>query len=142
MITKYIKGDVTKTTLSNILNYVNCINVLRNSNLVEAFPEIRPAYEKYASQFQYSKYNQAQLLGEIQSVKSRDKKIYNAFVGYDNSSKVNYKGFFEAFKRLTEELEGSTIAIEKRDFNGNWALIEDLINDIVEDKLEIWVYEF
>ena len=151
MITKYIKGDVTKTDLKYIIHGVNCQNVMGSGvarSIYETYPEVKEKYHAYASQHQSSLYNQKQLLGEIQSVRSRGKIIYNCFTqlnfGNDGKRYVNYKAIVDCFKRLTESLEGETIAIPKIGSGlaaGDWNLIEQLINDTVEDKLEIWVYE-
>lgn len=151
MITKYIKGDVTKTELKYIAHGVNSMNVMGSGAakaIYESYPEVKEKYHAYASQFQSSLYNQKQLLGEIQSVRSKGKIIYNCFTqlnyGYDGKRYVNYKAIVDCFKSLTEALEGEIIAIPKIGSSlggGNWELIEQLINDTVEDKLEIWVYE-
>lgn len=151
MITKYIKGDVTKTELKYIAHGVNASNAMGSGvakSIYEAFPEVKEKYHAYASQYAYSNYAKRQLLGEIQSVKSRDKIIYNLFTqlnyGYDGKRYVNYKAIVDCFKSLTEALEGEIIAIPKLGSGlagGDWELIKELIDDTVEDKLEIWVYE-
>lgn len=151
MITKYIKGDVTKTELKYIAHGTNCKNAMGSGvakAIYEVYPEVKERYHGYASQYQSSLYNQKQLLGEIQSVRSGNKTIYNLFTqlnyGYDGKRYVNYKAIVDCFKSLTESLEGEIIAIPKIGAGlagGNWEMIEQLINDTVEDKLEIWVYE-
>lgn len=149
MITKYIKGDVTKTELKYIAHGVNCMNVMDSGaakSIYTTFPEVKELYHAYASQFEFR--NKRDLLGEIQSVRSNDKIIYNCFTqlnyGYDGKRYVNYKAIADCFKVLSETLQGQVLAIPKIGSglaNGNWEFIEQLINDVVENNLEIWVYE-
>lgn len=151
MITKYIKGDVTKTELKYIAHGVNCGNAMGfgvAKSISKTYPEVKEKYHAYASQFQVSLYNRKMLLGDIQSVKTKGKVIYNLFTqlnyGHDGKRYVSYKAIVDCFKDLTEALEGEIIAIPKIGSElggGNWEFIEQLINDTVEDKLEIWVYE-
>lgn len=151
MITKYIKGDVTKTELKFIGQGVNCQNVMGSGAakaIYEAYPEVKEMYHGYASQFQYGLHNQKELLGEIQWTKSKDKVIYNCFtqLNYGNDGKmyISYLALIECFKRLTESLENEIIAIPKIGSDlggGDWEIIEQLINEVTEDKLEVWVYE-
>ena len=152
MITKYIKGDVTKTELKYLAHGCNCSNAMVSGvarAIYEAFPEVKEKYHAYASQYEYSNYAKKQLLGEIQSVKSRDKIIYNLFTqlnyGYDGKRYVDYVALLKCFISLTEALEGQIIAIPKIGSGlagGSWIFIEQMINDATQDKLEIWVYEF
>ena len=151
MITKYVKGDITKTELKYIIHGVNCMNKMNAGvakSIYEAFPEVKERYHGYASQYQGSSYNQKMLLGDVQSVKTKGKVIYNCFTqldyGRDGKRYVNYKAIIDCFKALSETLEGEILAIPKIGAglaNGKWEFIEQLINDTVEDKLEIWVYE-
>jgi O-acetyl-ADP-ribose deacetylase (regulator of RNase III) len=149
MITKIIKSDITKTELKYIAHGVNCQNVMGSGVakvIYTEFPEVKEYYHNYSEQFQYG--NQKQLLGEIQSVKSKGKVIYNCFTqlnyGYDGERYLSYTALVDCFKQLKESLAGEIIAIPKIGCGlagGNWDFVVELINDTVGNDLEIWVYE-
>lgn len=151
MITKYIKGDLTKTDLKYIAHSVNCQNVMGSGvakAIYTAYPEVKELYRQYAHQYQHSEYNKRELLGEVQGVKSKDKVIFNLFTqlnyGPGDKRYVNYKALVDCFSHLTERLKGEIIAIPKLSSDlagGKWEFIEQLINDVTENNLEVWVYE-
>lgn len=148
MITKYIVGDITQTELKYIAHGVNCQNKM-GSGVAKAlyikFPEIKTGYhdllDERVSSFDW--------LGHIQCIRSKDKVVFNCFTqenyGYDGKRYVNYGAVSKCFYNLVNTLDkGTVIAIPKIGCGlagGNWEFVEQLINDTVGDKLEIWVYE-
>lgn len=149
MITKYVKASILTSELKNLAHGVNCQNAM-GSGVAKAIysehPKVKELYHAYCEQFQYR--NKSELLGEIQLIRSGDKNIYNCFTqlnyGYDGKRYVDYVALMDCFKRLTEELKGSKLAIPKIGCGlagGNWEFVEQLINDVTKNDLEVWVYE-
>ena len=150
MITKYIKGDITKTELKYIAHGCNCQNKMGSGvakALFTKFPEVK---ERYHNKFKHIEItNYKYLLGSVQTVISNDKKIFNCFTqeyyGYDGKKYVNYCSIVKAFLSLAYILKDSgPLAIPKIGCGlagGDWNIVEQLINDTVGDDLEIWVYE-
>lgn len=154
MITRYIKGDITETELKYIAHGVNCQNTMGSGvakALFTKWPEVKSEYHKYCLD-KPPKY----LLGKSHIVgKTHDNKyIFNLFTqenfGYDGNKYVNYSAVVDGFKFILECAEDSRIgeitklAIPKIGCGlagGNWTFMEQLINDTISDRIEIWVYD-
>lgn len=154
MITRYIKGDITETELKYIAHGVNCQNKMGSGvakALFTKFPNIKSEYHDYLNGLSYIKYSVE--LGEVQTVLSKNKVIFNCFTqwnyGYDGKKYVNYSAIVKSFINLLDKVGyeiafGHPIAIPKIGCGlagGDWNIVEQLINDTVGDDLEIWVYE-
>jgi O-acetyl-ADP-ribose deacetylase (regulator of RNase III) len=151
MITRYIFGDITETELRNIAHGVNCQDKMGSGvakALFTKFPEVKEEYHKYNK-----RWKPEELLGKVCDVLLDNKDIYNCYTqfnyGYDGKRYVNYPAIVDCFRELryleeSEQMEGP-LAIPKIGCGlagGDWNIVEQLINDTVGDKLEIWVYEF
>lgn len=154
MITKYIVGDITQTELKYIAHGVNCKNKMGSGvakALYEKFPAVKEEYHALFDVLDLNRTKYDTILGITRKVFSGDKVIYNCFTqenyGYDGKRYVNYNAVARCFESVVRGLrdEGNPIiAIPKIGCGlagGNWEFMEQLINDTVGDKLEIWVYE-
>lgn len=150
MITKYIKGDITETELKYIAHGVNCQNAMGSGvakALFTKWPEVKREYHSFNEGWLPT-----DLVGKVDWIHSDDatldKVILNCYTqlnyGYDGARYVNYAAIMMCFEEIAKELEGSIIAIPKIGCGlagGNWTFMEQLINDTVADKIEIWVYD-
>lgn len=153
MITKYINASILTTELKYIAHGVNCQNKMGSGVakvLYEAYPDIKIYYHSFNTAIN----NPERLLGLASyagSVYGGEDRIvfFNLYTqfhyGYDGKRYVNYAAAVSCFKSLLEQIpHGSKLAIPKIGCGlagGNWNFMEQLINDTVGDKLEIWVYD-
>ena len=148
MITRYIVGDITETELKYIAHGVNCQNVMGSGVAKALFTkwlDVKTEYHKFCALVAQTP---EERLGSAEPVHVEDGKvIYNMFTqlnyGYDNKKYVNYAATSNCFRLLITD-GVKQIAIPKIGCGlagGNWAFMEQLINDTVGDKVEIWVYE-
>jgi O-acetyl-ADP-ribose deacetylase (regulator of RNase III) len=150
MITRYIKDSILNTELPFIAHGVNCRNRMGSGVakvLYEAYPKVKTSYHNFASMYEGNEFH---LLGFVKPVYIGEvnKTIFNCFTqlnyGYDGERYVNYKAIADCFDYLTIKLEGKQLAIPRIGCGlagGDWAFMEQLINDTVGDNLEIWVYD-
>lgn len=158
MITKYIKGDITKTELNYIVHGVNCQNVMGSGVAKALFDEwfqVKAEYHIFVTDMmQFANLKPEDLLGGYHYVFTEDIEsfketpvVINAFTqlnyGYDKTRHVNYEAVSKVFSRLNEELSGKTIAIPKIGCGlagGDWEIVRRIIDEVTPD-IEIWVYE-
>ncbi len=144
MIT-YIKGDIRSTNLP-IAHGVNCQNKMGSGvakALFDVWPEVK---ECYHMMFEEISPNNPDLLGITQKILCEHQVVYNLFTqlnyGYDGKKYVNYGAIAIAFKDLVDQ-GIKEIAIPKIGCGlagGDWAFVEQLINDTVGDKMTVHVY--
>lgn len=152
MITRYIIGDITETELKYIAHGVNCQNKMGSGVAKALYTKIPAVKSEYHDYCRYD--NPEDLLGKVNIVPDYlskfDITVFNMFTqfnyGYDGKKYVNYGAVANCFRQLCDIkwVKGKTIAIPKIGCGlagGNWEFMEQLINDTVGDKLEIWVYE-
>lgn len=154
MITKYIKGDLLKTELSNIAHGVNCRGAMGSGvakAILDVYPQVKEDYKRYYY-FVTDLQNEEALLGSVQAVALPDgKTVHNCFTqfnfGYDGEKYLSYEAVLSCFKKLKERAicNGMTqIAIPKIGCGlagGSWEIVEALINEATGEELEVWVYE-
>jgi O-acetyl-ADP-ribose deacetylase (regulator of RNase III) len=147
MITRYIQGDITETELTHIAQGVNCQNTMGSGvakALYTKWPEVKVEYHGFCGTTPPQ-----MLLGQTHRVVTVDwKVIWNCFTqleyGYDGKKYVNYAAVSKVMTHLSNTIIGSQLAIPKIGCGlagGNWTFMEQLINDTVTDKIEIWVYD-
>jgi O-acetyl-ADP-ribose deacetylase (regulator of RNase III) len=145
MITRYIKGDITETELEYIAHGCNAQNVMGSGvakALFTKWPEVKSYYHNYCNRVYVE-------LGDVNNVGLHDKTIFNCFTqefyGYDNKRYVNYAAIVKCFSAILDYTSSEDkLAIPKIGCglaNGDWNIVEQLINDTVGDDLEVWVYE-
>lgn len=144
MITRYIVGDITETELPYIVHGVNCQDKIGSGLAKVLFTKWSEVKRQYHSH--NKNYKPEDLLGTIYKV--RNTPVINAYTqlyyGYDGQKYVNYNAVAMCFTELKKMRFVTPIAIPKIGCGlagGNWTFMEQLINDTVGDKLEIWVYE-
>lgn len=157
MITKYIVGDITETELKQIAHGVNCQNKMGSGvakALYSKFPEVKTEYHRWIEHQKksYFDFEPKHLLGQSCMVQDKDKEIFNCFTqlqyGYDGKKYVSYSAIIKCFEELvyfhnSGQLIDNKIAIPKIGCGlagGDWYIVEQLINEVVGDSLEIWVY--
>jgi O-acetyl-ADP-ribose deacetylase (regulator of RNase III) len=149
MITKYIQGDITETELKYIAHGVNCQNKMGSGvakALYEKFPEVKREYHTFNEDLAPE-----ELLGLTDYIHSDNADLDKIFIncytqlnyGYDAERYVNYAAVANCFRLMA--CDGvDKVAIPKIGCGlagGNWTFMEQLINDTVGDKIEIWVYD-
>lgn len=151
VINAYLKGDITETTIRNIAHGVNCQNAMGSGvakALFTKWPEVKKQYHEYIDKQKSMNFTDISLLGTIQAVgmAGDDKWVFNCFTqrfyGRDSIKYVNYEAIYECFKTIAKTGIGE-LAIPKIGCglaNGNWGIVEQIINDAVGDKVDITVY--
>lgn len=148
MITRYIKGDIRDTELLDIAHGVNCMNAMGAGiarALFEKWPIVKEAY--HAGWDEPGKSEAKWKLGTIQAVGvGKDKVVWNCFIQVNyyprDIRNVNYAAIVKCFDQMAECVD--KLAIPKIGCGlagGDWNIVEQLINDTVGDRMEIWVYE-
>lgn len=149
MITRYIKGNILDTELSNIAHGVNCQNVMGSGVakvLADKWPGVK---EGYHDLFKFQAIPGEDILGTVAQIEIIDdnKTVWNCFTQLHylprNKRNVNYRAIVCCFMQLVE-LGVEEIAIPKIGCGlagGDWNIVEQLINDTVGNYIEIWVYE-
>jgi O-acetyl-ADP-ribose deacetylase (regulator of RNase III) len=152
MITKYVKGSILDTELKYIAHGVNCQNKMGSGVakvLFDAYPEVKSQYHEHCKTELNFGSTPKDALGTVRLVYvGNDRYVANCFTqefyGYDGKRYVNYFAVADCFYKLAEVWKGQILAIPKIGCGlagGDWNFMEQLINDTVGDKLEIWVYE-
>lgn len=160
-IIKYVKGDITKSEECYIAHGVNCCNVMGSGvakAISDKWPEVKERYHEFTS----AHYADAKKYGEVEAVKRRllgkvdqvivddwgTLMVYNCYTqtdyGYKKGNRYcNYDAVAECFIWLNRVLQGNQLAIPKIGSglaNGNWKIIERIINDATPD-IKVVVYE-
>jgi O-acetyl-ADP-ribose deacetylase (regulator of RNase III) len=145
MITRYIQGDITETELDFIAHGVNCQNTMGSGVAKALFTKwigVKYSYHDFCGNSKPEA-----LLGKV-AVYTANKTIFNCFTqitfGYDGQRRVNYAAVVECLKEIIQVYNPKRLAIPKIGCGlagGNWTFMEQLINDTVTDKIEIWVYD-
>lgn len=140
MITRYIKGDIRDTELQHIAHGVNCQNVMGSGiakALYERWPKVKEYYHGYS----------IKVLGAIQPIQVENHIVWNCYTQNHYLPRtvrnVNYAAIVNCFSNL-RDMSITKLAIPKIGCGlagGDWNIVEQLINDTVGDRMEIWVYE-
>lgn len=154
MITRYIKGNLLNTELSNIAHGVNCQGAMGSGvakAILDKYPLVKKDYKTYYH-FVTDLGSKEALLGSVQAVALPDgKTVHNCFTqfnfGYDGQKYLSYEAIIKCFKTLKDRAicNGMTqLAIPKIGCGlagGSWEVVEALINEATDEHLEVWVYE-
>lgn len=147
MITKEIHGSILDTELRFIAHGVNAQDVIGSGVakvLYEKYPEVKKRYHEYCSSVEIGR-----RLGSICSttIQKDGKVIFNMFTqfeyGYDGKRYVNYAAIVQCFTKIVNQGTVKVLAIPKIGCGlagGDWEIVKQLINDVTQDKLEVWVY--
>lgn len=153
----YIKKSILEASTKHIAHGVNCQNQMNSGVarvLFEEYPEIKSKYHDYFSNVVYKFDNKSEdLLGRVQFVESKNKIILNLFTqniyGSRNDYKlmqfkyVRYDAIHDCFSHILKcgVKEISIPKIGSGKGGGDWEIIEKIINNVVKDKMKVFVYE-
>lgn len=146
----YVKGNLLDSDCMYICHQVNCQGVMGSGiakQIKERWPEVYANYRITCSMFKPEK-----LLGTIDVVDTNDHhNIVNIFgqltCGYDGKRYTSYDAFSDALKKFKAWFpHGSTIGFPKNIGcglgGGNWKVISTLIEEILGEDFEVYIYEY
>jgi O-acetyl-ADP-ribose deacetylase (regulator of RNase III) len=149
----YVKGDLLDSDCHYICHQVNCQGVMGSGiakQIRERWPWVFSSYHEYCSRH-LGKTDE--LLGEIWGVRINDSTnqwVVNMFsqdkYGYDGSRFTSYDAFAECLTTMINRLpRGSTIGFPKNIGcglgGGNWKVISALIEEILGEDFDVYIYE-
>lgn len=144
---KYVKGNLLDSDCNYICHQVNCQGVMGSGiakQIRERWPEVYNKYYWYCKNFHNS---DTRLLGQVQIVDH----VINIFsqdsYGYDGSRYTSYDAFEECLRKIREYIsKGTTIGFPKNIGcglgGGNWKVISALIEEILGDDFDVYIYEY
>lgn len=147
----YVKGDLLNSNCDYICHQVNCQGVMGAGiakQIRERWPEV---YEQYMKFYSYCDVPENQL-GEIDIVKLTDSHRYvinmysQCSYGYDNQRYTSYDAFAYALESIRQSTSyNDSIGFPKNIGcglgGGNWKVISTLIEEILGDCRDIYIYE-
>lgn len=151
----YVKGNLLDSNCDYICHQVNCQGVMGSGiarQIRERWPWVFISYYEYCSR---RKNNNESPLGKIWGVAiDRDNRnsqwVINMFsqdnFGYDGSRFTSYDAFAECLTAMRDRLpKDKTIGFPKNIGcglgGGNWKIISALIEEILGDDYEVYIYE-
>lgn len=151
----YIKGNLLDSNCDYICHQVNCQGVMGSGvakQIKERWPEVYEQYRReYERTIKYGSTPESQL-GAIDAVRIRNSNQYvvNMYsqnsCGYDGQRYTSYSAFaniLENFKIYISK--DKTIAFPKNIGcglgGGNWKVISALIEEILGEDYEVYIYE-
>lgn len=153
---KYVKGDLLDSNCDYICHQVNCRGRMGSGiakQIRERFPEVYKHYrDRYEDALRIS-LNPDKMLGSSDIVKLCDdnRHIINMYsqrsYGYDGKRYTSYKAFEFILRQLKKELPTNcTIGFPKNIGcglgGGNWKVISALIEEILGEDYEVYIYEY
>ena len=151
----YVKGDLLDSDCDYICHQVNCRGRMASGiakQIRERFPEVYKAYRKRYERALEINLNPDKMLGSSDIVQLRDDKRYivNMYsqrsYGYDGKRYTSYKAFNFILRQLKEEISTEcSIGFPKNIGcglgGGDWNVISSLIETILGDSHEVYIYE-
>ena len=148
---KYIKGNLLDSDCEYICHQVNCQGVMGSGiakQIRERWPYVFSSYHNYCSRHLG---DTSGLLGNIWCVKLNDTRwVINIFsqdkFGYDGTRFTSYDAFAKCLTAMRDRLsKGSTIGFPKNIGcglgGGNWKVISALIEEILGEEYDVYIYE-
>lgn len=149
----YVKGNLLDSNCDYICHQVNCQGVMGSGiakQIRERWPEVYQIYRGFCNLYEF---DAADLLGKIDIVPINDstgRQVINMFsqnkYGYDGERYTSYDAFAIALHAITDALPPwATIGFPKNIGcglgGGNWKVISALIEEILGDTHEVYIYE-
>jgi O-acetyl-ADP-ribose deacetylase (regulator of RNase III) len=151
----YVKGDLLDSDCDYICHQVNCRGRMASGiakQIRERFPEV---YKEYRWRYERAlelNINPDKFLGSSDVLKLKDDKrhIVNMYsqrsYGYDGKRYTSYKAFEYILRKLKDEIPiDCTIGFPKNIGcglgGGNWKVISGLIETILGESYEVYIYE-
>lgn len=149
---KYVKGDLLKSNCDYICHQVNCQGVMGSGiarQIRERWPEVYEDYRDYCDCFEDSE----DMLGGIcvSPMGLSERKVINIFsqhkYGYDGHRYTSYDAFAECLHKIcgfvsTDKTIGFPKNIGCGLGGGNWKVISALIEEILGEDFDVYIYEF
>lgn len=145
----YVKGNLLDSDCDYICHQVNCQGVMGSGiakQIRERWPIVFSSYRAYCD-----RHGRDDLLGEIWGVRvSDDQWVVNMFAqdnfGYDGRRFTSYDAFTTCLTKMRDRLpKDKTIGFPKNIGcglgGGNWKVISTLIEEILGDEYEVYIYE-
>lgn len=146
---KYIKGNLLDSDCDYICHQVNCQGAMNSGiakQIRERFPEVYASYKELCMTM-----GARRLLGTIDIVGTNaEYEVVNIFgqynYGYNGSRYTSYDAFANALETLRDWIEPcKTIGFPKNIGcglgGGNWKVISALIEEILGDEYDVYIYE-
>ena len=148
----YVKGNLLDSNCDYICHQVNCQGVMGSGiarQIRERWPEVYERYLCFYSHWQ----DPDEQLGEADFIKLSDEDRYvinmysQASYGYDGRRYTSYDAFAYALETIRVSVpEGYTIGFPKNIGcglgGGNWKVISALIEEILGEDFEVYIYEY
>lgn len=145
----YVKGNLLDSNCDYICHQVNCQGVMGSGiakQIRERWPIVFSSYRAYCD-----RHMRDELLGEIWGVLvSDDQWVVNMFAqdnfGYDGRRFTSYDAFATCLTKMRDRLpKDKTIGFPKNIGcglgGGSWKVISTLIEEILGDEYEVYIYE-
>lgn len=153
----YVKGNLLDSNCDYICHQVNCQGVMGSGiakQIRERWPEVYESYmDTWSGYVEYMGYDSCRLLGKVDFAPINDSKqeVINMFCqdkcGYDGHRYTSYDAFATALHNITYRTDkGATIGFPKNIGcglgGGNWKVISALIEEILGEDYEVYIYEY
>lgn len=149
----YVKGNLLDSNCDYICHQVNCQGVMGSGiarQIRERWPEV---YESYRDFYEDCVWRNRNMLGNIDFVPIWNTKqmVINMFCqdkcGYDGERYTSYDAFATALYNIAYKVdEGCGIGFPKNIGcglgGGNWKVISALIEEILGETHEVYIYEY
>ena len=151
----YVKGNLLDSDCDYICHQVNCQGVMRSGiakQIRERWPEV---YEKYRKEYNFWTVQMGRSespLGniDIARINNSNQSVINMYTqrryGYDGTRFTSYDAFAYALKLIKTYIPNdATIGFPKNIGcglgGGNWKVISALIEEILGEDYEVYIYE-
>lgn len=148
----YVKGNLLDSNCDYICHQVNCQGVMGSGiarQIRERWPEV---YRRYRECYENCN-NPDHQLGRIDIIQNGEdeRKVVNVYsqcsYGYDGGRYTSYDAFADCLYELTHYvMRDKTIGFPKNIGcglgGGNWKIISALIEEILGDEYEVYIYEW
>ena len=148
----YVKGNLLDSNCDYICHQVNCQGVMGSGiarQIRERWPEVYEGYKRFC---EYYNTRDESLLGKVMITnRGCPMRIANLFsqdtYGYDGMRYTSYDAFAHCLITLKEHVpDDCTIGFPKNIGcglgGGNWKVISALIEEILGEDYEVYIYEY
>lgn len=150
---KYVKGNLLESNCDYICHQVNCQGVMGSGiakQIKDKWPEVYEHYLEFCGDFEY---DPDELLGKVDFVKlnSEDRYAVNMYsqntYGYDGQRYTSYDAFAYALEVIEQDVpDGYTIGFPKNIGcglgGGDWRIVSAMIEAILGETHEVYIYEY
>lgn len=153
----YVKGNLLDSNCDYICHQVNCQGVMGSGiakQIRERWPEVYNAYVKKHAHYDKIGIPTEDMLGDVEAIYIDDgvqeRYVVNMYsqhsYGYDGQRYTSYDAFACCLKQISAFVpDGYTIGFPKNIGcglgGGNWKVISALIEEILGEDYEVYIYE-